>query len=176
MSKRQDRLPVQVDPYRLAEQGLEYDGVLPLRQMKRLSPLLSSIEGEAKVRLQFGVDDMGVHFLRGSIQASLELECQRCLQAMAWPVEAELALGFVSSTAEADQLPGGYEPYIVDTIPLALIDMIEDELLLALPQIPMHDIEQCPAQEYVEPEEQQDMAGQDNPFKVLADLKTPDKG
>lgn len=176
MSKRQDRLPVQVDPYRLAEQGLEYDGVLPLRQMKRLSPLLADNTGEATVRLRFGVDDMGVHYLQGAIRVDLKLECQRCLEPMSWPVESELALGFVASTAEADQLPGGYDPYIVESVPLALIDMIEDELLLALPQIPMHDIEQCPAQEYVEPEEQQDKAGQDNPFQVLADLKTPDKG
>lgn len=177
MSNRQDRLPVQVDPYRLAEQGREYDGVLPLRQMKRLSPLLATDDGEVTLSLQFGVDEMGVHFLRGSIRVNLQLPCQRCLEPMAWPVDTSLALGFVDSTAEADRLPGGYEPYIVESVPLVLVDMIEDELLLSLPQIPMHDLENCPAQEYVEPQdEQQDKAGQDNPFQVLADLKTPDKG
>lgn len=179
MSNRQDRLPVQVDPYRLAEQGREYDGVLPLRQMKRLSPLLATDEGGATVSLRFGVDEMGVRFLQGSIRVSLQLRCQRCLEPMAWPVDTELALGFVDSTAEADRLPGGYEPYIVESVPLVLGDIIEDELLLSLPQIPMHDLDNCPAQEYVEPQDeqdaQQDKAGQDNPFQVLADLKTPDK-
>ena len=176
MSKRQDRLPVQVDPYRLAEQGREYDGMLPLRQMKRLSPLLESDTGEASVGLRFGVDEMGVHYLKGTIRVDLALQCQRCLEHLAWPVDSTLSLGFVDSTAEADNLPGGYEPYIVESVPLALIDLIEDELLLALPQIPMHDVEQCPAREFVEPEAQQDNADQDNPFQVLADLKTPDKG
>lgn len=176
MSKRQDRLPVQVDPYRLAEQGREYDGVLPLRQMKRLSPLLASDEGDARVELHFGVDEMGVRYLQGSIRVNLALVCQRCLEPMTLPVDTELALGFVESTAEADRLPGGYDPYIAESVPLALIDMIEDELLLALPQIPMHDVQECPAQQFVEPDNQQNKHDQDNPFQVLADLKTPDKG
>lgn len=178
MSRRQDRLPVQVDPYRLAEQGLEYEGVLPLRQMKRLLPQLATDDGEVSVSLHFGVDDMGVHFLTGSISANLVLLCQRCLEQMELPVETDLALGFVDSTAEADALPGGYEPYIVESVPVALIDMIEDELLLSLPQIPMHELQECSARQFVEPSDtgQQDEAGQENPFQVLADLKTPDKG
>ena len=176
MSRRQDRLPVQIDPYRLAEQGREYDGELPLRQMKRLLPLLATQTGAAAVSLRFGVDEMDVHYLQGTIQASLSVPCQRCLEAMRCPVDIDLALAFVGSTAEADRLPGGYEPFIVESVPVVLADMIEDELLLALPQIPMHKLEECPAQNYVEPEEEQDKAGQDNPFQVLADLKTPDKG
>ncbi|MFO8025374.1 YceD family protein [Thiohalophilus sp.] len=176
MSRRQDRLPVQVDPYRLAEQGREYDGELPLRQMKRLLPLLATETGVAAVSLRFGVDEMGVHYLHGTIQADLSVACQRCLEAMRFPAEIDLSLGFVGSTAEADRLPGDHEPYIVESVPVMLADIIEDELLLALPQIPMHDLEECPAQDYVEPEEEQDKAGQDNPFQVLADLKkTPDK-
>lgn len=176
MSRRQDRLPVQVDPYRLAEQGREYDGELPLRQMKRLLPLLVTETGAAAVSLRFGVDEMGVHYLQGTIKVNLDVPCQRCLEAMRCPIEIDLSLGFTGSTAEADRLPGGYEPFIVESVPVVLADIIEDELLLALPQIPMHDLEECPAQDYVEPEEEQDKAGQDNPFQVLADLKTPDKG
>jgi uncharacterized metal-binding protein YceD (DUF177 family) len=39
-------------------------------------------------------------------------------------------------------------------------------------------LQECPARQFVEPSDtgQQDEAGQDNPFQVLADLKTPDKG
>ncbi len=178
MSRRQDRLPVQVDPYRLAEQGREYEGVLPLRHMKRLAPMLATDEGEVSVSLRFGIDEMGVHFLEGSIRADLVVLCQRCLEEMRLPVETDLALGFVDSTAEADRLPGGYEPYIVESVPMALIDMIEEELILSLPQIPMHELQNCPAQAYLEAPDktQQDKTGQETPFQKLADLKKPDKG
>lgn len=152
--------------------------MLPLGQMKRLVPLLAAEEGEVQVRLRFGIDEMGVHYLTGSIDTALQLVCQRCLGELDLPVNTELSLGFVASAAEAERLPGGYEPYIVESVPVALIDMIEDELILALPQIPMHEPQDCPAQQYMTQaaSHEQDQAGAENPFQILANLKKPDKG
>jgi uncharacterized protein len=168
------RLPHQIDPFRLAEAGAQLSGNLPLRQFQRLRQLLADDSGEIAVKLDFEVDELGVPIVRGNISASLALVCQRCLEAFEFPVDAEIALAWVKTAQEADKLPLRYEPYVVEETPLLLNDVIEEELLLALPQIPMHEEADCPASKLLkqrdkvtdEPEEKA------NPFSVLAKLKS----
>ena len=180
MSRRQERLPLQIDPFRLAEARRVLEGRIALRHMKRLASALSNTEGEIEVSLEFGIDNMGVPFVSGALQANLSLICQRCLEEMNMPVETELALGFVRSSVEAEAMIGPYEPYIVESVPVDLMDIIEDEILLSLPQIPMHPFEECPARELYEQAaeqgEQENEVSRESPFHVLAGLKTPKKG
>lgn len=167
------RLPHQIDPFRLAEAGAQLSGQLPLRQFSRLRELLADDTGVIEIRLDFDVDELGVPIVTGRVSASLDLKCQRCLEPYAFPVDAQIALAWVKTAQEADKLPIRYEPYVVEETPLLLNDVIEDELLLALPQIPMHDEADCPASKLLkqgnkvtdEPEQKA------NPFAVLAKLK-----
>ncbi len=174
MSNRQDRLPVQVDPFRMAEARRILEGDVPLRQMKRLGALLESDAGAAHVRLEFGIDEMGARFLRAAITAALSIQCQRCLEPMPFDVDLELSLGLLHP-GEEEAKAGVHEPLIVDEVPMHLTDLLEDEILLALPQIPRHALEACPARAYVEPapETKEMPQGEtDNPFAVLAKMKT----
>lgn len=159
----------------MAEARRILEGEVPLRQMKRLAALLEDDSGKARVRLEFGIDEMGVRFLQGTIRAALSIQCQRCLEPMAWPVELALSLGLLHP-GEDESRAGVHEPLIVDPVPMHLIDLLEDEILLALPQIPRHALEACPAREYVEPAtapDRNDTArAKANPFSVLAGLKT----
>lgn len=176
---------MQVDPFRFAETRRILEGELPLRQMKRLLPLLASDEGSISVALEFGIDEMGVPHVTGRIRASLAIVCQRCLEPMAWEVDQPVALAFLrrgaGPAADEAAIPGPYEPYVVEENPLRLADLIEDEIMLALPQIPRHALEECPARHWVEGEAKETAAGQaaagseqtENPFSVLAGLKTP---
>jgi len=57
--------------------------------------------------------------------------------------------------------------------------MVEDELLLVLPPFPLHERQDCPAKEDLEafepeqtPDEPEAKNREDNPFSVLAGLKT----
>jgi uncharacterized protein len=182
MSKRQERLPVEVDPFRFAEARRLLEGEIPLKQMKRLVPLLASDSGSVHVSLEFGIDSMGVVNLVGDVQADLALICQRCLEPMDWSLKLSLALAFLRPNEDEAAIPGPYEPYVVDALPVRLTDMIEDEIILALPSIPRHDLAQCPAGEWVQDEKpaaKENAAAEnrrDNPFSVLAELNTPNKG
>ncbi|MEJ2391442.1 MAG: YceD family protein [Gammaproteobacteria bacterium] len=173
MSRQQARLPHQIDPFRLAEAGSHLSGKLPLRQFKRLAEVLSDNSGELAVALEFDVDELGVPVVRGNIQATLMLTCQRCLEAFAFPVDIRIALAWVRTEQDADRLPLRYEAYLVEEIPLQLNDMIEDELLLALPQIPMHQASACPASKLLKQQDDgaDESEQQANPFAVLAKLK-----
>lgn len=167
------RLPHQIDPFRLAEAGARLAGHLPLRQFARLRQVLADDSGELAVDLNFDVDELGVPIVVGKVSATLSLACQRCLEAYPFPVDANIALAWVKTEQEADRLPLRYESYIVEETPLQLNDVIEDELLLALPQIPMHDEADCPASKLLKQHDEvtDESEPKANPFAVLAKLK-----
>jgi uncharacterized protein len=167
------RLPHQIDPFRLAEAGAQLSGHLPLRQFQRLRQVLADDTGELAVKLDFEMDELGVPVMVGHIQAVLLLKCQRCLEAFSFPIDIRIALAWVKTGQEADKLPLRYEPYIVEETPLQLNDVIEDELLLALPQIPMHPEADCPASKLLKQRDKvtNESEPKDNPFAVLAKLK-----
>jgi uncharacterized protein len=167
------RLPHQIDPFRLAEAGTQLSGNLPLRQFQRLREVLADDAGEIAVKLDFDVDELGVPIVLGTISASLVLTCQRCLGGFDYPVEVEIALAWVKTELEADKLPLRYEPYVVEETPLLLNDVIEEELLLALPQIPMHEEADCPASKLLKRRDKvtKEPEPKANPFSVLAKLK-----
>jgi len=185
MSSQRKRLPHEIDPFRLVEARAELGGSVPLKQFKRLKPLLVEDTGTITVVLNFDIDELGVPFVSGSIKTELALVCQRCLERYDFPVEQDIALAWIRTEKEAELLPLRYEPYLVQTNPLILNDVIEDELLLAIPQIPMHEESGCEAAKWINnPTEKltnsQDddvdndtgnRADKDNPFSVLANLK-----
>jgi uncharacterized protein len=144
--------------------------------MHRLKTSLLSDSGEVGLVLEFGIDETGIKYLQGHVTVELELECQRCLEAMTLSIDKEMLVAFVRSNVEAEQLPEDYDPFVIEQTPIALIDVIEDELILSLPQVPMHKREDCPASEIVATDKQAEKATdeleqKDNPFEVLAKLK-----
>jgi uncharacterized protein len=80
-------------------------------------------------------------------------------------VDSIVRLGIVRSLDEADLLPESFEPLLLEEEIIPLADIVQEELLLAIPAIPQHP--QCgrAPQEGVKPKNQRE-----NPFAVLADL------
>ncbi len=74
-------LPRHIDPRKFAQQGISISGDVDLTQLLRVSSLLASSQGSAHAELVFGVDQQGVRNLTGSIEAKVEIVCQRCLEA-----------------------------------------------------------------------------------------------
>ena len=98
------------------------------------------------------------------------LTCQRCLQPMAEPLAVDTRIRFVRGEAQAEALDGE-EDY--DVLALArsldLRALVEDELLLALPIVPRHEV--CPQPLAVAAEPDADEAApRENPFAALAAL------
>ena len=139
------RLPRRVDLLRLAQRGERLEGTLPLAELTRLREATSLAQGEVVVELNFGIDDQGVRYLKGTASTQVTLECQRCLQPMEYPLKVGLSLGLVDSLAAGEGLPEPYEPLVSDRRLIELSTVIEDELLLALPMIALPPPGQCSA-------------------------------
>jgi uncharacterized protein len=166
-----EHLPEFVDPFALAEKGRQFKGTLPLSKMARMQDLLLDGDGVASFALRFGKDGR-IAVVTGRVEAQLKLQCQCCLGEILWPVDCEVSLGLVKSLAEADLLPESYEPLLLEEDTLALADIIQEELLLAVPAIPQHA--HCDSASPGAKPGQADVQAppqRPNPFAVLAKLK-----
>ncbi|WP_036252415.1 DUF177 domain-containing protein [Methylobacter sp. BBA5.1] len=168
-----DRLPEYIDPLQLADKRAELKGEIPLSSLDRLADTLLNDTGTVAVDLFFGREGR-LAKIEGHIEAILELECQSCLQAVKWPVSAEIKLGIVTSIDQADRLPEVYEPLLIDEEKILLKDIVEDELLLALPTFPkhQHDCSVPDADFNKEASSSEEVQSPpENPFSILAKLK-----
>ncbi|APX93597.1 hypothetical protein BWR19_11995 [Halomonas sp. 1513] len=168
------RLPLQVEPYRLAANSERLEGLVPLAGFARLAAEAGEQSGDVQVRLDFAIDAQGRRVIDGWLSAELELPCRRCLTPMAQRVESQFLLGMVSSDALAAELPSTHEPVLVENEQLNLLSVLEDELLLSLPQVIYHDEAQCRvSRDQLTSGEAPDVeeASTVSPFEVLRTLK-----
>lgn len=163
-----EHFPEYIDPLALVEKRCQFKGNLPLSKMTRLHDWLASDDGVVAVDLDFGREGR-VAAITGRVAAKLQLQCQCCMGSIEWPVASPINLGVVRSLDEADRLPDHFEPLLLDGEVLALLDIVQDELLLAMPSIPQH--EQCESVSQSATITAPEKPTKPNPFAVLAKLK-----
>ena len=140
--------------------------------MKRLGGALAGDEGEAGYELDFGRDELGVAYLALKVQAPLTLLCQRSLEPFVLPVTLDTRLGLIRTEREEAALPPGYEPLLVpEDGKLHPAEVIEDELLLALPLVPVNPDGVLPDEVTGAGADEEVAQPKDNPFAVLRGLK-----
>lgn len=106
--------------------------------------------------------------LRLVADATVSLECQRCLQPMRMPLHVDRRLFFVEGEDAAAALDTDSEDDVLTLEPaIDLRALIEDELLLALPLVPRHEV--CP--EPLPLRSDDEMPAKEHPFAALAALK-----
>jgi len=165
-----------------AQEGVALVETTPLQNLERLAEETQRLQADAAVQWQAsgelrprtGADDEV--WLHLQAKATVPLTCQRCMGVVETPVEVDQRYRFVASEdiamAEDDQVE---EDLLVMEPQFNLLAVLEDELLMALPLVPMH--EECPvapklqAGEMGEPGIGAETAGKPNPFAVLAQLK-----
>lgn len=165
-----DHLPDRLDLIATAEAGRVLRGRIPVARLERVLPALMSDQGELQVEMNLGKDPDGTCFLAGAIQGEIVLCCQRCMEGMTLPLDLGFRLGLLRDERAIDTLSDRYEPLLVTAEPANIADIVADEVLLALPIVPLHrDSGRCNAdlKAYKPPEDEQ----RENPFAVLAGLK-----
>jgi len=170
------RVPDYLNPWRAAEQGRCLKGAIALASLPRLRDLLVDSDGTVRFELEFFRDHKGRPCVRGQVAAVLRLRCQRCLEPVSFEVDGPLLLGLVEGIDEAERLPEEYDPLMVEEERVRPAELVEDELILALPQVPMHGPAECVkgVTEQIAadaPKEESEDEQVDNPFQVLAELK-----
>jgi uncharacterized protein len=134
--------------------------------------------------LHFSCDDGGQPCVLGHVNAKLAVLCQRCLEPINIQVERGVRLAVVRDEAEAESLEAAYEVLLVGDEPVSLAGLVEDELILAMPDFPRHSGGECRMPMGADAlddagaggESRQDdragKSGEDNPFSVLESIKS----
>lgn len=148
--------PDLLDPKKAVAQRAVYEGQFPLKRLPRLKQLLWQDESErpirsdaqpsgdvARYRFEFGPDSDGRATVTGAVAARLPLRCQRCFERYDLVVDTAVSLALVTGLDEAGDLPSQYEPLMVEDRLMRPADLIEDELILAVPAVPRHREGEC---------------------------------
>ena len=130
--------PDWVHPEKAAAARREFAGSVPVDRMPRLAGLI--VEGRAteiNFHLAFGHNELGQIRVDVEISGHVPLQCQRSLRVFDHQLRSTSVVGIVLSDDEADGLPGDYEPLVCPDNRLMLLDMVEEEILLGLPLVPV---------------------------------------
>lgn len=123
----------------------ELQGHLPLAGLRRLQDCLFDADGGIDFRLRGGRGRQGRPVLRLEVTGLLNLQCQRCLESLAYPlrITSTLVLMRANETwpAEADEPDA--EDCIAASGEMDVAALIEDEILLSLPLSPRHPNGEC---------------------------------
>lgn len=170
--------PRRLDVKAFAQAGGRLSGHESLLQYERLAQeakalhpdLLVDWQAHGEIRTALG--GMSQVWLRLKVTAAFPMECQRCLTPVDVPLEVDREFRFVADEATAEALDDESEE---DLLALSrefdLHELIEDELLMALPVVPKHD--ECPTPvQLASSDEDFEAANSDkpNPFAALAGL------
>lgn len=166
-------LPKHVDLRKLAVQGAEIRSTVSLARLPRLASAVQDASGEALVKLDFSVDPQGLKVIEGDIDTEVGVICQRCLQAMTLKLHADVSLAIVWDDIDARHLPKHLDPLILGEGESDLHDLVEEELILALPFVNYHDPDECSGKQSYSSGTEQTKAEPEgsSPFSVLEQLK-----
>lgn len=157
---------MKIDLFEFARTGGEASGELALTEMRRVETpdrggaLVWRAAGETASRHGTPQLDLG-------IDGTIELVCQRCLQPMSHEVaiRSHFLIAHDEEAAAALDDDDAFD-VIVGADDFDLDGLIEDEVLLALPIAPRHEV--CPDERANQPYRDE----KPSPFAALAELKT----
>ena len=153
-----------------------FEGEIALSVLSRLTEYLhpDSVAGKQNkvlLRFEFERNEFDMPVIHGELETCLELECQRCLQALELPMR----LGFELMIDASDEMvrDSSLETLYSDDGYIDILALVEDELILGIPLVVMHEDSGC-NEFWHASSAGTDNARKSSPFAVLEQLKTTD--
>lgn len=126
-----------LDVARLADGGADVDFAVPLAELPRLCSRIAGVSGEVRGRVHFG-RDAGFAVADLTLDGTAVVTCQRCLQPMDEPVSSAARIALVITEADVARVPEHLEPVRAAEGRISVGELVEEELLLALPIVSTH--------------------------------------
>lgn len=131
--------------------------------------------GKLDCTLRFSTDGARIYRVDGQITFALEAVCQRCLSMFRWQGTGTVEVQVLEQAADVPVGALADDFIVLDGQPLDMLRLVEDELVLSLPMVPMHGHD-CLDLNAVRADEAHSSKAQDigppSPFAVLAALRS----
>ncbi len=156
---------IAIDSLAFAREGRHLVGELAVNELPRLADALADDAGVLVCDVSGGRNEQGKLYLRLTVMGELHLSCQRCLEAMRFPLAIDRQVLLVPPGAPwpDEALEDDSADAVEARDRQSVAELVEDELLLALPVAPRHDACGLPGGERHD--------GAASPFALLAKLK-----
>lgn len=157
-----------IEPARFARERLQLGGSLKISALMRLAEAAQAGSGEASFEVQGYITAKGYSGLHLTVSAVVGLSCQRCLERLEQRIESRRDIVFVPGADEFAQPDdeADSEDVLPEVPRVDVRELVEDELLLAMPLAPHHEQGRCAA-----PSTTEAGAMTQSPFAVLGRLK-----
>lgn len=158
-----------IDAFEFSRQKESREGQIAIADLARLEKESPGASGMLHWSLVGSSGKFGHPQLTVSVSATVQPVCQRCLKPFPLEITSEAVLILAKDEDDADKIEAmldddAYE-VIVGSKEMNMLDLIEDEALLALPLSPRHEV--CPdASELEAPK-----SNKPSPFAVLKGMK-----
>ena len=150
--------------------------VLPLANFASLEGLISNLQDDVAIEVVARPHGAAV-VCSFTVVSRFQISCQRCLDVV--EVAVDLSVSWLLS--ESGQLPPDMASGSVESLAFeeytGILDLIDQELVLAVPMVAMHDMDNCPASHLVIEDNQvleeiQSHQGRNSAFDILQTLKS----
>ncbi len=135
-----------IDAFEFCRSNGHREGVTPVAEMSRLNKDCADHSGEVSWAVEGTTSKQGYPQMTLSVSGTVQLMCQRCLTPYAFEMDSSTVLMLGKDDQHADEIEEALGDESIDVIvgsrTCDIRDLIEDESLLALPQVPKHDA--CP--------------------------------
>ena len=162
------------DAFRMAAEGGSLAGEFDASTLARVVDRLAPGAGPAPIAWRVAGDHDALQrpMLSVTIEGSLPLVCQRCLQPFAAPIVQQTRLLLARDETELRVLDAEEPEVVLAAAPIDVRTLVEDEILLSLPFVPRHAEGQCPGEAHSRGERSGERnTGAASPFASLAGLK-----
>ena len=116
-----------------------YQGTLELKQLKRLTDMLADDSGAVEYSIQFERAARILGKAQVKVKTELTLTCTISAKKFMFPVEIVSDIGFIDDLAYEDLLGVNMEASWVEQGMINPLEIIEDELILAVPDAPFNE-------------------------------------
>jgi uncharacterized protein len=166
--------PIIVDPVLLAKAKRSISGLLNFNKLVRLRDLAEFDDKEIPYSISFFYDEENRCCITGNIKVTVKLECKRCLNLFSYEIDTTFCLYPVVASTEKD-FAKQFDVVVMENGLVSISDIIEDELILSLPEVAKHtgddpNCQQLPVEYVFEQQDEQ----QENPFQILQNLENTD--
>jgi uncharacterized protein len=158
-----------IDAFEFCRSNGHREGVTPVAEMSRLNKDCADQSGQIAWTIDGSTSKQGYPQMTLSVSGTVQLVCQRCLAPFAYEMDSSTVLILGKDDEHADEIEEVLNDESIDVIvgsrECDIRDLFEDEALLALPQVPKHDV--CPDNKLLDAVK----SDKPSPFAGLKNLK-----